>query len=50
MGKKNSKSSNTVGAERSESYEEQLTRLQVELAYLQSWVVTSGARIVVVFE
>ena len=31
-------------------YEKELARLQVELAHLQSWVVKTGARIVVVFE
>ncbi|HMO44899.1 MAG TPA: polyphosphate kinase 2 [Rubrivivax sp.] len=31
-------------------YLEEIERLQVELAYLQSWVVKTGARIVVVFE
>jgi len=31
-------------------YENELARLQVELAHLQSWVVKTGARIVVVFE
>jgi polyphosphate kinase 2 len=48
--KKNGKAGNAAGAGGSGSYEEQLTRLQVELSYLQSWVVASGARIVVVFE
>jgi polyphosphate kinase 2 len=32
------------------NYEKELARLQVELAHLQSWVVKTGARIVVVFE
>ena len=32
------------------SYTEQLHRLQVEIAHLQSWVKASGARIVVIFE
>ncbi|WP_429132402.1 polyphosphate kinase 2 [Ensifer sp. 4252] len=31
-------------------YEKRLAKLQVELAYLQSWVQKSGARIVIVFE
>ena len=31
-------------------YEAELDRLQVELAYLQSWVKATGARIIVVFE
>ena len=33
-----------------ENYEEELARLQVELAHLQAWVIKTGARIVVVFE
>ena len=51
MGKeRDEKSSDAGGTGGSGRYQEQLTRLQVELAYLQSWVVARGARIVVVFE
>jgi len=32
------------------SYASELARLQVELAHLQAWVKTSGARIVIIFE
>src|SRR5436190_18173976 len=31
-------------------YEEELRRLQIELAYMQEWVRSTGARIAVVFE
>ena len=31
-------------------YEKEIERLQVELAHLQAWVKTSGARIVIIFE
>ena len=31
-------------------YEKEIVRLQVELAHLQAWVKTSGARIVIIFE
>ncbi len=37
-------------ASRNEVYERELTRVQVELSHLQSWVRNTGARIVVVFE
>ena len=36
--------------ERSKAYEKEIARLQVEIAYLQSWVQASGARIVIIFE
>lgn len=32
------------------AYEEELMRLQVELTYLKEWVVSEGARVVVIFE
>jgi polyphosphate kinase 2 len=35
---------------RNKAYENEIARLQVEIAYLQSWVQTSGARIVIIFE
>ena len=51
MGKERSRESGDAGGKGgSLSYDQELNRLQVELAHLQSWVVTSGARIVVVFE
>src|SRR5262249_13145465 len=31
-------------------YSKELARLQVELAHLQSWVKSSGARVVIIFE
>ncbi|NRQ12838.1 polyphosphate kinase 2 [Ensifer sesbaniae] len=36
--------------ERKRAYEKEIARLQVEIAYLQSWVQASGARIVIIFE
>ena len=36
--------------ERNKAYEKEIARLQVEIAYLQSWVQASGARIVIIFE
>ena len=36
--------------ERNKAYEKAIARLQVEIAYLQSWVQASGARIVIIFE
>ncbi|WP_028747130.1 polyphosphate kinase 2 [Rhizobium mesoamericanum] len=36
--------------ERKKAYEKEIARLQVEIAYLQSWVQASGARIVIIFE
>jgi polyphosphate kinase len=36
--------------ERTKAYEKELTRLQVEIAHLQTWVKASGARIVIIFE
>jgi polyphosphate kinase len=51
MGKKRNKKSDGAGGKAgSSNYEDQLERLQVELAHLQAWVVKTGARIVVVFE
>jgi polyphosphate kinase 2 len=35
---------------RNKAYEKEIARLQVEIAYLQSWVQASGARIVLIFE
>jgi len=35
---------------RNKAYEKEMARLQVEIAYLQSWVQASGARIVIIFE
>ena len=35
---------------RNKAYETELARLQVEIANLQAWVKTSGARIVIIFE
>ena len=35
---------------RNKAYEKEIARLQVEIAYLQSWVQASGARIVIIFE
>jgi polyphosphate kinase 2 len=48
--KKDKKSAPPAGKGSSKNYEKQLVRLQVELAHLQSWVVKTGARVVVVFE
>ena len=48
--KKDKKSGTPAGKGGSKNYEKQLARLQVELAHLQSWVVKTGARVVVVFE
>jgi len=48
--KRNEESGTAAGKRRSKDYEKELARLQVELAHLQSWVVKTGARIVVVFE
>lgn len=39
-----------VKKERNKAYEKEIARLQVEIAYLQSWVQASGARIVIIFE
>ncbi|MGO7448233.1 polyphosphate kinase 2 [Rhizobium ruizarguesonis] len=36
--------------ERNKTYEKAIARLQVEIAFLQSWVQASGARIVIIFE
>jgi polyphosphate kinase len=53
---KKQKGKDPSGAVRTEAelgrkeYERELARLQVELVHLQSWVVTSGAKICVVFE
>jgi polyphosphate kinase 2 len=35
---------------RNKAYEAEIARLQVEIAHLQSWVKTTGARIVIIFE
>jgi len=35
---------------KSETYQRELRKLQVELAHLQDWVKTTGARIVIIFE
>jgi polyphosphate kinase 2 len=51
--KKNGKHRGENGAAAAASgagYDEQLQRLQVELAHLQAWVKETGARIVVIFE
>ena len=48
--KKDKKSGTPAGKGGSKTYDKQLARLQVELAHLQSWVVKTGARVVVVFE
>jgi polyphosphate kinase 2 len=37
-------------AKRALNYDKELERLQTELAYLQAWVKSSGARIVIIFE
>ncbi|HYN62048.1 MAG TPA: polyphosphate kinase 2 [Rubrivivax sp.] len=51
MVKKRDKRTSSSDAKKGVSdYENELVRLQVELAHLQSWVVKTGARIVVVFE
>jgi polyphosphate kinase 2 len=51
MSKKRDKKSDAATGKLSTSeYEQELTRLQVELSHLQAWVVKTGARIVVVFE
>ena len=51
MGKKRDKKADSKAAKPApEITSEELERLQVELAHLQSWVVKTGARIVVVFE
>jgi len=51
MAKKRKEESGTAaGKGGAKHYEKELARLQVELAHLQSWVVKTGARIVVVFE
>jgi len=54
MGKKRDKKdkkSDVAGSKAGPAnYDEELERLQVELAHLQAWVVKTGARIVVVFE
>ncbi len=44
------KDERSLRKEQNKRYEKELERLQVELAYLQSWVKASGARIIVVFE
>lgn len=36
--------------ERNKKYEKEIARLQVELAHLQAWVKSTGARIVIIFE
>ena len=41
---------NEKGALKSKSYEQELTRLQIELVKLQHWVKEEGKRIVVIFE
>jgi len=48
--KKEKKPDAPSGKSGSGNYNEELERLQVELAHLQAWVVKTGARIVVVFE
>jgi len=48
--KRNEESGTAAGKGGAKHYEKELARLQVELAHLQSWVVKTGARIVVVFE
>jgi polyphosphate kinase len=48
--KKDKKDKKEAKKEANRKYEKELMRLQVELAHLQAWVKTSGARIVVVFE
>jgi polyphosphate kinase 2 len=51
MAKKHSKKHDTSNVKASSgNYQQELERLQVELAHLQSWVVRTGARIVVIFE
>jgi len=51
MGKKRDKNSGAAGGKAgSSNYQDELERLQVELAHLQAWVVKTGARVVVVFE
>lgn len=51
MGKKQDKQPDTAKARTgSGNYDQELQRLQVELAHLQAWVVKTGARIVVLFE
>ena len=51
MAKKHSKKANKASVNASAAnYQHELERLQVELAHLQSWVVRTGARVVVVFE
>jgi polyphosphate kinase len=48
--KKDKKDKKEAKKEANRKYEKELMRLQVELAHLQAWVKTSGARIVIVFE
>jgi polyphosphate kinase 2 len=51
MGKKRDKKAiSKIGTTGFKNYNEELERLQVELAHLQAWVVKTGARIVVLFE
>ena len=51
MAKKHSKKADKASVKASSgNYQQELERLQVELAHLQSWVVRTGARVVVVFE
>ncbi len=54
MGKKDEKAASSSAESDSGSkgkwYDKELKRLQVELAHLQAWVKTSGARIVIIFE
>ncbi|QRM56684.1 polyphosphate kinase 2 [Sinorhizobium sp. BG8] len=40
----------SAGKLKTEQYEKEMLRLQVEIAHLQAWVKKSGARIVIVFE
>ena len=49
-GKRNQASGAKSGKSGSGNYNDELQRLQVELAHLQAWVVKTGARIVVLFE
>jgi polyphosphate kinase 2 len=48
--KQNEQSGIVAGKGGAKDYEKEIARLQVELAHLQSWVVKTGARVVVLFE
>lgn len=43
-------SEEAITEKRDKRYQKELDRLQVELAYLQAWVKSSGARITIIFE